>query len=134
MANAIPATTRKALLDGDVDLLNDTVKATLVKTAYTYSSAHDFIDDVTAGNRIATVTLASKTTTAGAFDSADPTWTSVAAGSTIGGIWLWVDSGTESTSRLVAWYDTNAASAAISVATNGGNVTVTVNASGWFTI
>lgn len=134
MANAVQASARKLFLDGSINFGSDTIKATLVKTAYTYSSAHDYIDDVSAGNRVATVTLASKTTTGGAFDSADLTFSAVAAGSTVGGIWLWKDTGTESTSPLVAWFDTNASSAAISIATNGSDITVTVNASGWFTI
>lgn len=134
MANAIPTSARKLFLDGDVDLLNDTIKAVLTKSTYTYSSSHDFLDDVTAGNRAATVTLASKTTTAGTFDSTDLTFSAVAAGSTVTGIWLYKDTGTESTSPLLAWYDTAASSAAISVVTSGGNITVTVSASGWFSI
>lgn len=134
MPNAVQATARKAFLDADIDLLVDTIKCTLVSSSYTYSSAHDFINDVGAGSRIATTTLASPTTTGGAFDTADPTFTSVAAGSTVTGIWVWKDTGTESTSPLIAWFDTNASSSAISVATNGSNITITVNASGWFTI
>ena len=133
MANAVQASARKLFLDGDIDLLNDTVKAVLTKT-YTYSSAHDFLNDVTAGNRVATVTLASKTTTGGAFDSADPTFTAVAGGSTVTGLWIYKDTGTDSTSPLIAWYDTNASSSAISIVTSGGNITITVAASGWFTI
>jgi len=133
MANAVQASARKLFLDGDIDLLNDTVKVVLAKT-YTYSSGHDYLDDVTAGYRVATATLASKTTTGGAFDSADPTFTAVAAGSTVTGIWIYKDTGTDSTSPLIAWFDTNASTAAISIVTNGSNITLTVSASGWFTI
>lgn len=133
MANAVQASARKLFLDGDIDLLNDTIKVVLTKT-YSYSSAHDYLDDVAAGNRVATVTLASKTTTAGAFDSADPTFTAVAAGSTVTGIWLYKDTGSDATSPLIAWYDTNASAAAISIVTNGSNITITVSASGWFTV
>ena len=133
MANAVQASARKLFLDGDIDLLNDTVKAVLTKT-YTYSSGHDFLDDVSAGNRVATVTLASKTTTGGAFDSADPVFTAVASGSTVTGIWIYKDTGTDATSPLIAWYDTNASASAISIVTSGGNITITVAASGWFTI
>jgi hypothetical protein len=134
MANAIPTTARKAFLDGSINLGSDTIKAVLVKSTYTYSSAHDFLDDVTATHRAATVTLASKTTTGGVFDSADPTFTAVASGSTITGIWLYKDTGVESTSTLIAWYDTQASTSAISVATSGGNITITVSASGWFSV
>lgn len=133
MANAVQASARKLFLDGDIDLLNDTIKVVLTKT-YSYSSAHDYLDDVTAGYRVATATLASKTTTGGAFDSADPTFSAVASGSTVTGIWVYKDTGTDSTSPLIAWYDTNASSAAISIVTSGGNITLTVSASGWFSI
>jgi hypothetical protein len=133
MANAVQASARKLFLDGDIDLLNDTIKVVLTKT-YSYSSAHDYLDDVAAGNRVATTTLASKTTTGGAFDSADPTFSAVAAGSTVTGIWVYKDTGTDSTSPLIAWFDTNASSAAISIVTSGGNITLTVSASGWFSI
>jgi hypothetical protein len=133
MANAVQATARKLFLDGDIDLLNDTVKAVITKT-YTYSATHDFLDDVVVGNRVATVTLASKTTTGGAFDSADPVFTAVAGGSTVTGLWIYKDTGTASTSPLIAWYDTNASAAPISIVTSGGNITITVAASGWFTI
>ena len=133
MANAVQASARKLFLDGDIDLLNDTIKVVLTKT-YVYNSAHDYLDDVAAGNRVATVTLASKTTTGGAFDSADPTFTAVAAGSTVTGIWLYKDTGSDATSPLIAWFDTNASSAAISIVTNGSNITITVSASGWFTV
>lgn len=134
MANTVATSAKKLLLDADIDLTADTIKAVLTKSTYTYSSAHDYLDDVTAGNRAATVTLASKTTTGGTFDSADPVFSSVAAGSTVTGIWIYKDTGTESTSPLVAWYDTTASSAAISIVTSGGNITVSVSASGWFSI
>lgn len=134
MANAIPTSARKALLDGGVNLGSDTIKAVLVKNTYTYSSSHANLSDVLSTYRAATVTLASKTTTGGVFDSADPTFTAVASGSTISGLWLYKDTGTESTSTLLAWYDTQASTSAISVVTSGGNITITVAASGWFSI
>ena len=133
MANAVQASARKLFLDGDIDLLNDTIKVVLTKT-YSYSSGHDYLDDVTAGYRVATATLASKTTTGGAFDSADPTFTAVASGSTVTGLWLYKDTGTDSTSPLIAWFDTQASTSAISIVTSGGNITITVASSGWFTI
>jgi hypothetical protein len=61
-------------------------------------------------------------------------FTAVAGGSTVTGLWIYKDTGTASTSPLIAWYDTNASAAAISIVTSGGNITITVAASGWFTI
>lgn len=134
MANAVPTTARKLFLDADIDLLVDTIKVVLLKSAYTYSAAHDFLDDVTAGGRVSTATLGTKTTTGGVFDSADPTFTAVTTGQTVNALWMYKDTGVESTSPLIAYYDTNAASAAISQATNGGDITIGVSASGWFSI
>jgi hypothetical protein len=134
MANAIPTTARKAFIDGSVNLSTDTIKAVLTKSTYTYSSSHANLSDVGSTYRAATVTLASKTTTGGVFDSADPTFSAVASGSTVTGIWLYKDTGTESTSTLLAWYDTSASSSAISVVTSGADITVTVSASGWFSV
>jgi predicted enzyme related to lactoylglutathione lyase len=134
MANAVYSSAKKLLLDADIDLLVDTIKVTLIDSDYTYSAGHDYYNDVAAGARIATATLGTKTTTAGTFDSADPTFTSVAGGNTVTGMIVWKDTGVESTSPLIAYYDTNASAAAISFATSGGNITVGVSASGWFAI
>jgi hypothetical protein len=73
MANAIYPKFKEALLQGDIALDTANVKAVLVDLAdYTYSAAHDFLDDVAAGGRVATSgNLASKTFTDGVFDSAD---------------------------------------------------------------
>ena len=130
MANALYPIGKKALLDADIDLLADTIKVALVDTGtYTYSAAHDFYDDVSAGVVGTPVTLGTKTTTAGVFDSADPTWTSV-SGSTVEAIVMYKDTGTPSTSALIAYYDTGITGLALTP--NGGNVTYTVHASGWF--
>lgn len=135
MANALAAKFREALLGADIDPLADNIKVVLLDSGYTYSSAHDNLDDVGAGTRIATSgNLASKTGTDGYFDSADVLFAAVAAGDTITQLWVYKDSGVESTSKLMAYYDTNAAAAAISVATNGGDITVAPHASGWFRV
>lgn len=135
MANALVTAFRQDLVGADIDLLADNIKVVLVDATYTFSAAHDNLDDVGAGTRVATSgNLAGKTGTNGYFDSNDVVFTALAAGDTITQLFLYKDTGVESTSRLIAYYDTNAAAAAISVATNGGDVTVAPAASGWFRV
>lgn len=135
MANVLSTFAREAFLGGDLDWDADDFKIVILDNTYTYSSAHNALDDVTGGARIATSSnLASKTKTNGTADSADVTFLALPGGDTITQIWLFHDTGVESTSTLVAYYDTNAAAAAISVATNGQDLTVAPNASGWFTL
>ena len=133
MANALYPSFKAALLAGAVDLSSVNVKVVLVDLAdYTYSSAHDFLDDVAAGGRVATsANLASKTLTGGVFDSADPTFTA-ATGDQAEALILYVDTGTAATSRLIAFYDTGVTG--LPVTPNSGDINVTVNASGWFAL
>ena len=102
MPSAMYPSAKKLLLDGDLDLLVDTIKAALVTSSYTYSSAHDFYDDLS-GVIGTDQTLGSKDTTAGAFDAADSTWPAV-TGAPVG-IVLYKDTGVAGTSPLIAFLD-----------------------------
>lgn len=88
------------------NLVADTVKVVGVNTTgggttYTYSAAHDFLDDVPSGARIGTAqTLGSKTFANGAFDAADISFPSL-TGDSIENLLVYIDTGTPSTSRLV---------------------------------
>jgi hypothetical protein len=109
------------------------IKLVALDATYTYSAAHDFLDDIAGGAIVATSgNLGTKTTTAGVFDSADVSLGSPAAGDTITQFWLYRDTGTAATSELIYYWDEDAAASAISIATNGEAITVVVNASGWF--
>ena len=132
MANVIYPLGKKALLDGDVAFDSMTIKVALIDTVtVSYNAAHDFYNDISAGVVGTPVALSSKTTTGGVFDSADPTWTGV-SGSTVGAIVMYVDTGNVATSILLAWYDTGITG--LPLTPNGGDVTYTVHASGWFAL
>lgn len=134
MANTIYPKGKKAILDGDVDFLTDTIKIVLCDNSVTYNSAHDFLDDIAVGDRVATSgALASKTTTDGSFDAADVTFSSL-TGSTVTAWVLFKDTGTASTSQLIAFFDTVSGGGAFSFTPNGGNFTLSFGASGIFTI
>lgn len=135
MASAVYPIANDEFLNGDIDLAVDTIKAVLVDAAdYTYSNAHNFLDDVPAGARATngTGTLASKTIgTVGnvtTFDAADTTLTAV-TGDPSEAVVVYKDTGAEATSQLIAYLELTAA-----VTPNGGNITLQWNASGLFTI
>lgn len=115
-----------------IDFNTDTIVAYLLTSGYTYSSAHDFLDDlVLASNSPASggsATIASPTVALGVFDGADTVFTSVTTGSTITQIAIAKSTGTASTSALIALFD------GLSQATNGGNLTAVWHASGLFSL
>jgi hypothetical protein len=133
MANALYPKFKEQALQGGVNLSSGNIKAVLVDLAdYTYSAAHEFLSDVAAGGRVATSgNLASKTFTNGVFDSADPSFTAV-TGDVSEALILYIDTGTPSTSRLIGFYDTGVSG--LPVTPNGGDINITVNASGWFAL
>ena len=122
MANALYDTGREAFLLGDIDMAVDTIKAVLIDTGvYTVNLAtHDFYNDVSAGAVGTPVTLTSKTTAAGVFDAADTTFTSV-TGATVEALIIYKDTGTPSTSQLIAYIDTGTG---LPVTPNGGDILI----------
>lgn len=133
MANAIYPKYKEALLDAftDIDLIGLTVKVALIDTgAYTYSSAHQFFSSVS-GVVGTPQTLTTKSVTDGVFDAADVTFTSV-TGNSVEALLIYIDTGTAGTSRLVAYIDTGVTG--LPVTPNGGNISITWNASGIFAL
>ena len=138
MANAIFPRYKGFLLTAaanvslDQDNTTDGPYCALVDTGtYTYSSSHDFRDDlvgvVGTDQRIAT-----PTTTNGTFDGADLTYTSVTGASVEALVIYRKNAGATSTQKLVAYIDTGVTG--LPVTPNGGNITVTWNASGIFSL
>ena len=124
MANTLYDAARQRFLEAQINWMTDTVKVLLVDTgAYTPQTAvHQYLSDISGSARIAgPVTLTSKTTTGGAADAADVTFTSV-TGPSIEAIVIYIDTGTESTSPLVAFIDT---ATGLPITPNGGDLIVT---------
>jgi hypothetical protein len=134
MANAIYPLYKQALLTADtnIDIESGTVKVALVDTGtYTYSAAHQFLSSLT-GVVGTAQTLATNTVTSGVFDSAtNPTFTAV-SGATVEALVIYIDTGVAGTSRLVAYIDTSVTG--LPVTPNGGDITITWNASGIFAL
>lgn len=131
MANAIYPLYKQAILDAaaNSDLNDGTVKVALIDTGtYTYSAAHEFYSSVT-GVVGTPQTINTTTVTNGLFDGDNVTFTAV-TGNTVEALIIYIDTGTAGTSRLVAYIDTGATG--LPVTPNGGDITITWNASGIF--
>ena len=134
MANALYPLWKEQLLQftANNNLSVGTVKVALIDTGtYTYSAAHQFWSSASAASIGTPQTLSSKTFTNGTFDAADATFTAV-TGASVEALIIWIDTGTPSTSPLVAYLDTSVTG--LPVTPNGGNITITWNASGIFAL
>jgi len=110
----------------NTDLLTGNIKALLIDTNdYTVNGGTDeFKDDIPSAAIIATSgNLASKTFSGGVFDAADVTFSSV-TGDAGEAVVVYVDTGTDSTSRLVNYID------GLTFTPDGNDITCTWNASG----
>ena len=120
MANTLFPKGKKKILDADIDLLVDTIKAVMVPSSYSYDSTDEFLSDL--GTTLGTAqTLASKTTTDGVFDAADITFPTVTGGSTAKAVVLYKDTGSAATSPVIDYIDTITGFPAT---TNGGNMAI----------
>ena len=137
MANAFFDNYRNLLTGGgshtNIDWDADTVKVILydLDDGTPNLSTWQDLADVTAGGIVSTATLASITRpTTGTVDAADTTLATV-TGDTCEELIIYKDSGVASTSPLACLFDTF--TSGIPVTPNGGDITVTWNASGLWT-
>ena len=115
----------KAMADGDIDLLVDTISMQLYSGAAVYDAAHDFLSDVAGTKRGSAVTLTGKDTTGGQFTATVPAVTPPA--STIVAAVFYVNTGVDATSRLLAFIDERADGTPLSLAADGSTFTLNWN-------
>ena len=123
MANALYPKFKENVMKKLIDLTTDTVKAVLVDTGvYTYSATHANVGSL-AGATVGTAqTIGTISVTDGIVDGADVTYTAV-TGNSVEAIVIYVDSGVEATSYLVAYIDTDVTG--LPVTPNGGDIALT---------
>ena len=134
MANAIYPKYKETILGAatNTNLLTGTVKVALVDTGvYTYSAAHQFLTSLTGTVGTAQTIGATKSVTDGVFDGGDVTF-SLVSGNTVEALVIYVDTGSAATSPLVAYIDTGVTG--LPVTPNGGDISITWNASGIFAL
>ena len=120
MANVLYPNGKENLLNGVIDLVDDTIKVAMIDTdTYTYSATHEFYDDLS-GVVDTPVALTTKSTTDGVFDADDATF-SEATGDTVEALVIYKDTGTPSTSPLIAYIDSGTN---LPVTPNGGDITI----------
>lgn len=123
MSNALYDLGRQAFLEGNIDWVSDNIKVTLVDTNdYTVDLAtHEFYSSIPLVARISTSSdLTSKSATNGVADAGDVTFSAV-TGDVSEALVIWQDTGTEATSRLIAFIDI---ATGLPVTPNGGDITV----------
>lgn len=120
MANALYGLGREAFLDGNADWAADDFRVILVDVGYVVSiDVHNALDDVGAGTRVATSSaLSGKTSTLGVADASDVTYTAI-TGDQITQVVLYRHTGVESTSALIAYWDSGTG---LPFTPTGGNI------------
>lgn len=122
MANAFYTKGKEKILSASINFLTDTIKAALVKSAYTQNLATDEFYSTVATHVVGTnQTLSAKSVTGGAFDASDVTWAAVAAGDTVKAVVLYKDTGSDGTSPLLAYIDVVTG---LPLTTNGSDITI----------
>lgn len=106
MANVLYDSGREGILDGTIDMTGD-VRVCLVASAYTFSAAHDMMDDIGANDNGRSAALAGKTYTAGVFDANDTSLTATAAVA-CEALVLFQHTGVDATARVICYIDTPA--------------------------
>lgn len=110
------------ILQGDIAWVSAPIVAQLTGSNYVYSSAHTSLADIPVSARIATSgTLTGRTATLGVADADDVTFNALPAGPLVTSLILYVATGVESTSTLLAYFDTMNG---FPVSTNGSSLQV----------
>lgn len=138
MANAIYPLYKQELLKGVANNELDSAEGAtgvfcaLVDTGtYTYSSSHQFYSSLS-GVVGTDQEILTKTQVNGTFDGTDLTYTAVTGASVEALVLYRKNAGANTTWPLIAYIDTSVTG--LPVTPNGGNITITWNASGIFTI
>lgn len=129
MANAVFPKAKEGFLDGSIDLDTASIKVALVR-GYTYSSAHEFVSDVTGTGTIHATSgaLTNIDVTNGVFDADDITFTTPATDANQHSLLVFQSSAVgggsdvaSSSQRVIAWIDTGTG---VPIVPAGGDITV----------
>lgn len=131
MSNQWYDKTKTTIGKGNLDLNSlSNPKMIAIKSSYTFSQAHDFLNDIPSGDRLATVSLSTVTfgvSLEAYLDAADPTFLTPAVGTVVAFV-IYNDTGVETTSPLLLFIDTGVG---LPITTESGrDLEITFNANG----
>ncbi len=121
--SAIYPAAKRALMQKQIDLVNDSLTAVLIKNTYTYAASHtNYTTDISAAAVSgASVVLSGKavlnTSNSAVFDANDPTFTAVVTGSTVSGLLIYHTT----TGTPIVFIDSGAGLPAV---TSGADITI----------
>lgn len=108
MANFIYKKAKESFLKGEINLYSNTIKVLILNNSYNPNAeTHQFVSDINSSCIEArSSALNNKSVTLGVFD-ADDINISDYSGNSFNSLALYVDSGSDSTSRLIAYIDSS---------------------------
>jgi hypothetical protein len=123
VANEIPPETLEEFWD---DLIGGgTVKARAYDNTHGYVSGTDtFIGDLTGGALGTALTLTTTTTTSGELTATSGSLGTIAGGTFVDAVAIYIDTGSPATSRILAWIDTNSDGTDMNKEGDGGAMTI----------
>jgi hypothetical protein len=107
MSNAIYGKAKQAILNGQINVSSQTLKVLLVESSYSFSqNIHEFVSDISPSSiKARSGALINVQNSLGVLDADDITFINY-PGYAFKAAILYVDSGSDSTSRLIAYIDT----------------------------
>lgn len=122
----------ESVLDSSApNLSSGDVKVAALSSTYVYNAAHNRYDDLS-GVIANSGNLGSKSIAGGVFDAANNSFGSPAGGSTIVALVAYRDSGTPSTSELIAYTDEDPGGSPIEIETDGNEIFLNFPVEGLF--
>lgn len=124
MANGLYYKAKEALLEGLLDLTDDSIKVALVRSSYSVDlSAHEYYSDISSDAAASSPVLSGRSTTNGIFDAENVTIENYGT-SGFSYLIIYKDTGTASTSRLIAYIDT---ADGLPVSSSSSTISITIN-------
>ena len=124
MANALYAKAKEALLEGLMDLTDDSIKVALVKSTYSVDLAvHEYYSDVESHTAAVSEILSGRSTASGIFDAENITIEDYGT-SGFDYLVIFKDTGNSATSRLIGYIDT---AEGLPVSSSASALSITIN-------